>query len=116
MGSYLRQEEGVKHPLAVCLIVLSAHISAYANDDTPVDTSLDLTHLVDVYRFDGRTHYTNTSDRILVCQISTHNPENHSHMRLPLGTLAEKKNITLRQYQSYVHHRNGHQIILCYAD
>jgi hypothetical protein len=69
----------------------------------------DLTHLVDVYRDRSGVIYTNTSEIPLRCQISSKVDPN-----LPFGTLAEKRNITLRGYLSYTHNRfPTEQIIYC---
>ena len=76
----------------------------------PLHANEDLTHLVDVYRDDTGVVYTNTSDIPLRCQISSKvDPD------LPFGTLAEKRNITLRGHLSFKWRRHPYeQIILCY--
>ena len=76
----------------------------------PLHANEDLTHLVDVYRDESGVVYTNTSDVPLRCQISSKVDED-----LPFGTLAEKRNVTIRGYMSYKWRRNPtSQIILCY--
>ena len=76
---------------------------------TPLQASEDLTHLVDIYNTGVSVIYTNTSDVLLRCQISSDpNPD------LPFGSLAEKRNITIRGYLSYTYLRNPDtQIIYC---
>jgi hypothetical protein len=75
----------------------------------PLKASEDLTHLIDVYRSEGGVTYTNISDIPLWCQVSSKvDPD------LPFGTLAEKRNVTIRGYLSYTHRRwPTEQIIYC---
>ena len=76
---------------------------------SPLAHSEDLTHLVDVYYTEGFAHYTNTSDIPLRCQISAKVDPN-----LPFGTLAEKRNVTIRGFLSYTHRRwPTEQVIFC---
>jgi len=76
----------------------------------PLQSSEDLTHYIDVYYTEGFAHYTNKSDIPLRCQISAKIDPN-----LPFGTLAEKRNVTIRGHLSYTHNRHPYeQIILCY--
>jgi hypothetical protein len=74
----------------------------------PLSASEDLTHLIDTYFFGESVQYTNISDKFLRCMISTRVDPN-----LPLGTLAEKKTITVRPHFTVTHHRVGHKIIYC---
>ena len=75
----------------------------------PLTASEDLTHYIDVYYTEGFAHYTNTSDIPLRCQISAKIDPN-----LPFGTLAEKRNVTIRGHLSYTHRRwPTEQIIYC---
>lgn len=75
----------------------------------PLSASEDLTYLVDVYYTEGYAHYTNTSDIPLRCQISARIDPN-----LPYGTLAEKRNVTIRGHLSYTHRRwPTEQVIYC---
>jgi hypothetical protein len=75
----------------------------------PLSASEDLTHLIDAYYTEGFAHYTNKSDIPLRCQISAKIDES-----LPFGTLAEKRNVTIRGYLSYTHRRwPTEQIIFC---
>ena len=75
----------------------------------PLIASEDLTHLIDVYRSEAHNVYTNTSDIPLRCQVSAKVDPN-----LPFGTLAEKRNVTIRGYLSYTHRRwPTEQIIYC---
>ena len=69
----------------------------------------DETHLVDAYYWQGGVRYTNLSEHKLRCQISTKvDPD------LPLGTLAEKRNIVIKPYHSYTYARYpNEQIIFC---
>ena len=67
-------------------------------------------HLVDTYppNTKGSQTFTNLSDEFIRCQISTRvDPD------LPIGQLAEIRNITLAPYLSYTHHREGYKIIIC---
>lgn len=71
--------------------------------------SEDLTHLIDVYYTEGFAYYTNTSDIPLRCQISSKIDEN-----LPFGTLAEKRNVTIRGHLSFTWRRwPTEQVIYC---
>lgn len=75
----------------------------------PLAHSEDLTHLIDVYYTEGYAYYTNTSDTPLRCQISAKIDEN-----LPFGTLAEKRNVTIRGHLSYTARRwPTEQVIYC---
>ena len=75
----------------------------------PISATEDLTHHIDVYYTEGFAHYTNTSDIPLRCQISAKIDPN-----LPFGTLAEKRNVTIRGHLSYTHRRwPTEQIIYC---
>ena len=69
----------------------------------------DMTSFIDIYRGQHSVTYTNVSDIPLRCQISSRvDPD------LPLGQLAETRNITIREYMSYTHLRNPRtQLIYC---
>ena len=69
----------------------------------------DLTHFIDVYNNGNSVVYTNTTWIPVRCQISSKVDPN-----LPFGTLAEKRNVTIRGMQSYRWLRNPDtQIIFC---
>lgn len=69
----------------------------------------DLTHLIDVYNDGKSVVYTNITWIPVRCQISSNVDES-----LPFGTLAEKRNITIRGMQSFRWYRNpDSQIIFC---
>ena len=69
--------------------------------------SEDLTHLIDTYRMKGSINFTNTSQIPLQCQISS-----RIDPTLPLGTVAERRNITLDRYMSYTHYRSPDETII----
>ena len=69
----------------------------------------DLTHLIDITNTGRSVTYYNASWIPVRCQISS-DPD----PALPFGTLAEKRNITIRGYQSFTWLRNPDtQIIHC---
>lgn len=96
--------------LAITLSTIPPNAHGQTEDSSSL-SSLDRTEAIDIYRTVGGTTYTNLSDDVLRCQIST-----RIDPSLPIGTLAEKRNILLRGSMSYVHQRKGEQIIYCVLD
>ncbi len=74
-----------------------------------IQASEDLTNLIDTYNIGHSVVYTNTSWIPLRCQVSSKVDES-----LPFGTLAEKRNVTIRGMQAFTWQRNPDtQIIYC---
>jgi hypothetical protein len=75
----------------------------------PLSASEDLTHYIDIYKTPHSVVYTNTTWIPLRCMISSKVDD-----ALPFGTLAEKRNVTIRGMQSFTWLRNPDtQIIYC---